>query len=207
MLVNDNIAEYVSQEKRNYHETIHDGAIGMTCRLVGFKTSQESREWLISLRQSHRVLISSPLSPSQKECETNPSREKKNAAVFASRMSWKKITITSLTEVTRDEHNKSTSRKKKIFTPNAFKKFYMQARNILTNLSQARLDPKIPAWLTTLHHVKSYILRVLLYLHNDTKIYLRLNQNAQRWIGKKVPSFYFNNNRMSNKTRCDVTYL
>jgi len=100
MLVNDNIAEYVSQEKRNYHETIHDGAIGMTCRLVGFKTSQESREWLISLRQSHRVLISSPLSPSQKECETNPSREKKNAAVFASRMSRKKITITSLTEVT-----------------------------------------------------------------------------------------------------------
>jgi len=46
MLVNDNTAEYnVSQEKRNYHETIHDGAIGMTSRLVGFlKTSQESRE-------------------------------------------------------------------------------------------------------------------------------------------------------------------
>jgi len=42
-------------------------------------------------------------------------------------------------------------------------------------------------------------------LHNDTKIYLRLNQNAQRWIGKKVPSFTFNTKRMCNKTRCDVS--
>ena len=37
MLVNDNTAEYnVSQEKRKYHENIHDGAIGMKSRLVGF---------------------------------------------------------------------------------------------------------------------------------------------------------------------------
>jgi len=35
-------------------------------------------------------------------------------------------------------------------------------------------------------------------------IYLRLNQTAQRWIGKKVPSFTFNTKRMSKKTRCDV---
>jgi len=36
-LVNDNIAEYnASQKKRNNHETIHDGAIGMTSQLVGF---------------------------------------------------------------------------------------------------------------------------------------------------------------------------
>jgi len=55
------------------------------CRLL--KTSQESRERLISLRQSHRLLISSPLAPTQKECETNPSREEKNAAVFANRIS------------------------------------------------------------------------------------------------------------------------
>jgi len=34
------------------------------CRLL--ETSQVSREWLISLRQSHRLLTSSPLSPSQK---------------------------------------------------------------------------------------------------------------------------------------------
>ena len=32
-----------------------------------------------------------------------------------------------------------------------------------------------------------------------------LNQNAQRWIGKKVPSLTFNTKRMSNKTRCDVS--
>jgi len=37
MFVNDNTAEYnVPQEKKNYHETIHDGAIGMASRLVGF---------------------------------------------------------------------------------------------------------------------------------------------------------------------------
>ena len=57
MLVKDNTAEYiVSQQKRNYHETIYDGAIGiketfedssmdMKSRLIDFfKTSQESRE-------------------------------------------------------------------------------------------------------------------------------------------------------------------
>jgi len=33
-------------------------------------------------------------------CETDPSREQKNAAVFANKISWRKITITSLTEVT-----------------------------------------------------------------------------------------------------------
>jgi len=45
----------------------------MKSRLV-LKKSQESREWLIFSTQRHLVLISSPLSASQKECETNPSR-------------------------------------------------------------------------------------------------------------------------------------
>ena len=49
------------------------------CRLL--KTSQESREWLIFSTQRHRVLISSPLSPSQKQCETNPSKEKECSRV------------------------------------------------------------------------------------------------------------------------------
>ena len=44
--------------------------------------------------------------------KTNPSREQKNAAVFANRTSWRKIAITSLTEV-RSKQNKCTSRKKK----------------------------------------------------------------------------------------------
>jgi len=70
------------------------------------------------------VLISSPLSPSQKQCENNPSREQKNAAMFAKRISWRKITINSLTEVTV-----VSSRKKKIVTLNVIKKFCMQARN------------------------------------------------------------------------------
>ena len=40
------------------------------------------------------------------------------------------------------EHNKRTSRKKKIVTLNVIKKFCKQARNILTNLSP---NPTLPA--------------------------------------------------------------
>ena len=44
MLVNDNTAEYkFLKKKRNYHETIHDGAIGMTSRLVGFLKQARNR--------------------------------------------------------------------------------------------------------------------------------------------------------------------
>jgi len=96
----------------NYHETIQDGArhkrnyLGLryrhekpVCRQSFLKTNQESCKWLIFSKQRHRMLISSPLLPSQKESETNPSREQKDTAVFANR-SWSKITITSLAEVT-----------------------------------------------------------------------------------------------------------
>jgi len=44
----------------------------------------------------------------------------------------------------RGEHNKSTSRKKKVVTLNAMKKFCMQARNILTNLSTIPARPEKP---------------------------------------------------------------
>jgi len=44
---------------------------------------------LIFSTQSHPVLISLPLSLSQKELEANLSREQKNAAVFANRISWR----------------------------------------------------------------------------------------------------------------------
>jgi len=44
----------------------------MKSQFVGFcRTSEESREWLIFSTQRHPVLISSPLSHSQKKCETN----------------------------------------------------------------------------------------------------------------------------------------
>jgi len=46
---------------------------------------------LIFSTQSHRVLISLRLFPSQKEFEANPSREQKNAAVFANRISWRNL--------------------------------------------------------------------------------------------------------------------
>jgi len=125
MLIKDNTVEYnASQEKK---ETIlswnysrwryrHDKP---ACRLL--KTSQESHDWLISFKQRHRVLISSPLSPSQKECETNPSREEKNAAVFVNRISWKNHNH-FIHKSYSSEHNKSTSRKKKILTPKCHKK-------------------------------------------------------------------------------------
>ena len=56
--------------------------------------------------------ISSLLAASQKDCETNPSREQKNAAVFAKRISWRKVTITSLTKAFMVSTT-NTSRKKK----------------------------------------------------------------------------------------------
>jgi len=83
------------------------------------ETSHDSREVI-------GVLICSLMSP-QKTCETNLSREQKNAAVFANRISWRKITTTSLRSY-RGKHNKSMSRKK-VVTLNVIKKFCMQARN------------------------------------------------------------------------------
>ena len=94
------------------------------CRLL--KTIEESREWLISLRQSHRVLISSPLSPSQKECETNPSTEERTQLCLQTELAEKNHNHFTHRSY-RGEHNKSTTRKKEILTPNAIKKFCMQA--------------------------------------------------------------------------------
>ena len=103
------------------------------CRFL--KTSQESREWLIFSTQCYRVLISSPLSPSQKECETNPSREQKNAAVFANWIRWRKIAITSLTEVTAVSRTNVRHKRKTCPLSTLVEKLCVQARNILTNLS------------------------------------------------------------------------
>jgi len=170
------------------------------CKLL--KTSQESCEWLIASRHGYRVLISSPLSPSHKECETNPSREKKNAAVFANRISWKKSLHSQKLPrwaqqiyVTKGKYPHSS----------CYKKYCMQDRNILTNLSPSPArSEKSGLTYNSAPRQKFHSMSSILYLHNDTKIYLRWNQNAQRWIGKKVPSFTFNTKRMSNKTRCGV---
>ena len=62
------------------------------CWFVGHRFLKQAKnrasDW--SLWQCGRVLISSPLSPFQAECETYPSREHKNAALFANRISWRK---------------------------------------------------------------------------------------------------------------------
>ena len=97
--------------KKNYHETVHDGAIAIKSWIAGHRFFL--RKWLISSTQCHRVLISSPLWPSKKECQTNMRREQKNAAVFANRISWKKITQSLHSKSHCNEQNKCTSRKKK----------------------------------------------------------------------------------------------
>ena len=123
--------------KKNYHETVHDGAIAIKSWIAGHRFFL--RKWLISSTQCHRVLISSPLWPSKKECQTNMRREQKNAAVFANRISWKKITQSLHSKSHCNEQNKCTSRKKKILTSNVIKKLVYagpkSARNILINLS------------------------------------------------------------------------
>ena len=82
----------------------------------------------------------------------------------------------------------------------------MQDENILTNLSpNPNPSPTRPEKLAQTYnsppcqkfHSKSFTCIT-------TQIYLRLNQNAQPCIGKKVPSFTFNTKRMSNKTTVDA---
>jgi len=69
----------------------------------------------------------------EKHC-SNPRREQKNAAVFVNRISQRKITMTSL-RYHRGDYKKCKSGKKKNSYSECYKKFSMQARNILTNLS------------------------------------------------------------------------
>ena len=60
------------KKKENCHETIHDGAIGIKKTILDSAIGMKSR------------LV----------------YEQKNAAGFANKISWRKITITSLTEAT-----------------------------------------------------------------------------------------------------------
>jgi len=96
---------------------------------------------LIYLKQLHRV---SPLSPFQKEyeSESNPSREQMNAAVFANRISWTKITIISLTEVTVNTKNVCLSECYKIlvFRPEIGPKIFEKLKPEPGSTRKARLD-------------------------------------------------------------------
>jgi len=121
---------------------------------VGHPILKQAKNHESDWSQCHRVLTSSLLSPSQKQCETYPSREQKNAVVFANRISWRKITITSLAEVTAASI--TNVKKEKNRYCECYIKFCMQVRNILTNLSpnpvrarpEIRPDLKSPARLT-----------------------------------------------------------
>jgi len=79
-------------------------------------------------QEGHRALISSLLSPSQKECEIYLSREQNNVAVFTNRISWRKITVTSLTEDTGKNRFSECYAIVLYEGPNS-------ARNILTSLN------------------------------------------------------------------------
>ena len=142
------------------------------------------------------MLISSPILPSQKQWETNPSSVCKQL-----KKSHNHFTHRSY----RSEHNKFTSRKKKVVALNVIKCFVCRPEIGLQYFDKLKPEPDLtrkfrPDWeLCTMLNVSFQEF----YLHNDTKIYLRLNQNAHQWIGKKVQSFTFNTKRMSNKTRCD----
>ena len=138
------------------------------CRLL--KTSQESRECLISLRQRCRLL--------KKRVRLIRAEKKRRHLCFQTELAEENHNHFTHRSY-RGEHNESTSRKKKILTPNATKKVLYAGPKYFDKLSPSPARSEKPG-LTTPHHVKSFILLVLLYLHNDAKIYLRLNQNAQR---------------------------
>jgi len=56
----------------------------MKSRFVGHRFLKQVNNRVIDLFEArHRVLISSPMSPSQKERQNNPGREQKNAVVEA----------------------------------------------------------------------------------------------------------------------------
>jgi len=137
----------------NCHETIQDSArhkrnyLGLryrhekpVCRPSFLKTNQESCKWLIFSKQRHRMLISSPQLPSQKESETNPSREQKDTAVFANR-NWSKI---------KSLHSQKSPRwtkqmyvtKEKMVAPNVIKKFCMQPRNGCKTFDKIKPEPR-----------------------------------------------------------------
>jgi len=115
----------------------------MKSRFVGHRFLKQAKnhvsKWLIFSKQRHRVLISLLLLLSQKECETNHSREQ-NAAVFASRTRWRKTAITSLTEVTTVSLTNVPHEGKQSLHWMVYKKVLYagpeSARNILANLSQ-----------------------------------------------------------------------
>jgi len=69
--------------------------------------------------------------PSQNECETNPTKKQKNAAVFGNRIRayLKKSHIHFTHRSHSGGHNECRSQKEKIITLNVIKKFCAQARN------------------------------------------------------------------------------
>jgi len=163
------------------------------------------REWLIFSTQPHRMLITTLLSPSQKQCETNPSREWKNTAVFANRISWRKIAITSLTEVTAVSTTNLRHERKKSLLVMLQKVLYAGsklARNILTKLSPRPARPEKPDQTYNSAPCQKFHSKSSTYMTTQNYIW-ESKCTTVNW--KKRRSFTFSTKRMSNKTRCDAS--
>jgi len=162
-----------SKKKRNYHETIYNGAIGiketfwdsaidMKRGLVGFLKQGKNRvsDWssrrnAIACEFPHRCRLL------KKSVRPIPAENKRTQLCLQTELAEEKSQSLHSQKLPRWAQQTYVT-KEKIVTLNVIKKFCMQARNNLTILSPspARPDTKSPARLTTLHHVKSFIRRV-----------------------------------------------
>jgi len=143
----------------------------------------------------HRVLSFRWLSPFQKVFWDESEKRTKKAAVFANRISWRKITITSLTEVTA-RNSKYTSQKKKNRCSECYTNVLCadpkSARNILINLSPnpARAGPKPdPTYNSTKQTDRNAYKRICRKRTSNTKqrtkhsmLWLLNNDNASSYI-------------------------
>jgi len=170
MIPNDNTAQYnVSQKK----ETVRDGAIGMTSRLVGFLKQAKNRvsDWSLWDKATaclfpHRcrlLKISVRLILAEKKrtqlCLQTELAEK-NHSHFTHRSY-------------RGEHNKSTSRKKKIVTPNegfvCRPEIFWQAKSEPRPIQKARPDLQ----LCTMLKVSFYELQVNIQVGKQCRVLLQ----------------------------------
>jgi len=131
------------------------------------------REWLTFSTQCHRLLISSWLPPSKKDCKTNPSRERKNAAVSANWISRRKTQSLHSQKSPQWTEQMHFKKEKNCYFEWYKKSVYADpksALNILTNLIPN------PARVTTL----CYMLNINTSSWQERRVALQM-RNHQQW--------------------------
>jgi len=124
--------------------------------------------------------------------------------VFAYRISWRKITITSLTEVTAVSTANLRQERKKSLLLMLQKSFVCRPKIFLTNLTPSPGRPEKPGQIyksapcQKFHSQSSNCMTTQKYIWDWIKMH-----NGE--MVKKLPSFTFNTKRMSNKARCDIS--